>query len=75
VSLDFTAIDFETANSYRGSPCSVGVVKVRDGQIVGESAKRPRSSLALTRRTRPRSCPSEEDGYHQLRRSVARRCP
>jgi DNA polymerase III epsilon subunit-like protein len=35
--LDFTAIDFETANSYRGSPCSVGLVKVRDGQIVDES--------------------------------------
>lgn len=32
--LDFTAIDFETANSYRGSPCSVGLVRVRDGQIV-----------------------------------------
>lgn len=29
--LDFTAIDFETANSYRGSPCSVGLVKVRNG--------------------------------------------
>jgi DNA polymerase III subunit epsilon len=37
MSLDFTAIDFETANSYRGSPCSVGLVKVRDGQIVDES--------------------------------------
>ncbi|MBB2974993.1 DNA polymerase-3 subunit epsilon [Microbacterium endophyticum] len=31
--LDFTAIDFETANSYRGSPCSVGLVRVRDGQV------------------------------------------
>lgn len=38
MSLDFTAIDFETANSYRGSPCSVGLVKVRDGQIVDESS-------------------------------------
>ena len=37
MSLDFTAIDFETANSYRGSPCSVGLVKVRDGQIADES--------------------------------------
>jgi hypothetical protein len=37
MSLDFTAIDFETANSYRGSPCSVGPVKVRDGQIVDQS--------------------------------------
>lgn len=32
--LDYTAIDFETANSYRGSPCSVGLVKVRNGQAV-----------------------------------------
>lgn len=34
--LDFTAIDFETANSYRGSPCAVGLVRVRDGQSVDE---------------------------------------
>lgn len=34
--LDFTAIDFETANGFRGSPCSVGLSKVRDGQIVEE---------------------------------------
>ena len=34
--LNFTAIDFETANSYRGSPCSVGLVKVRAGTIVDE---------------------------------------
>jgi len=32
--LNFTTIDFETANSYRGSPCSVGLVRVRNGQIV-----------------------------------------
>ncbi len=32
--LDYTAIDFETANSYRGSPRSVGLVKVRDRQVV-----------------------------------------
>lgn len=37
MSLDFTAIDFETANSYRGSPCSVGLVKVCDGQIVDQA--------------------------------------
>lgn len=29
--LDFTALDFETANRHRGSPCSIGLVKVRDG--------------------------------------------
>lgn len=32
--LNFTAIDFETANSHRGSPCSVGLVKVHAGQVV-----------------------------------------
>ncbi|MFJ1457881.1 exonuclease domain-containing protein [Nocardia sp. N2S4-5] len=29
--LNYTAIDFETANSYRGSPCAVGLVRVREG--------------------------------------------
>ena len=37
MTLDFTAIDFETANSSRGSPCSVGMVKVQDGEIVDEA--------------------------------------
>lgn len=32
--LDFTAIDFETANGSSASPCAVGLVKVRDGKIV-----------------------------------------
>ncbi|WP_371818147.1 exonuclease domain-containing protein [Pseudarthrobacter sp. C4D7] len=36
--LDFTAIDFETANGFRGSPCSVGLVKVRGGRIVAEAS-------------------------------------
>ena len=31
---DFAAIDFETANNERTSVCSVGVVVVRDGDIV-----------------------------------------
>lgn len=31
---DFAAIDFETANGERTSVCSVGVVIVRDGEIV-----------------------------------------
>ncbi len=31
---DFAAIDFETANRERSSVCSVGVVIVRDGEIV-----------------------------------------
>lgn len=34
--LDFIAIDFETANSHRGSPCSVGLVRFRDGIAVAE---------------------------------------
>lgn len=34
--LDYTAIDFETANAYRGSPCAVGLVRVRNGRIVDE---------------------------------------
>ncbi|KUO19678.1 hypothetical protein AQJ91_17785 [Streptomyces dysideae] len=29
------AIDFETANEHRGSPCAVGMTKVVDGRIVG----------------------------------------
>ncbi|MCQ2289275.1 MAG: 3'-5' exonuclease [Muribaculaceae bacterium] len=32
--LDFAAIDFETANNCRSSVCSVGIVIVRDGEIV-----------------------------------------
>lgn len=32
--LDFAAIDFETANNERSSICSVGVVIVRNGEIV-----------------------------------------
>lgn len=31
---DFVAIDFETANQYRHSICSVGIVVVRNGEIV-----------------------------------------
>jgi DNA polymerase-3 subunit epsilon len=35
MSLSFAALDVETANSARGSICSVGVAVVRDGHIVG----------------------------------------
>lgn len=38
MSLDFTAIDFETANSSRASACSVGLVKVRDGRVVDSAS-------------------------------------
>jgi DNA polymerase-3 subunit epsilon len=34
MSLDFTAIDFETANNSPASPCAVGLVRVRNSQIV-----------------------------------------
>ncbi|WP_338891907.1 exonuclease domain-containing protein [Rhodococcus sovatensis] len=34
--FDYTTIDFETANSHRGSPCSVGLVRVRNGVAVDE---------------------------------------
>ena len=42
--LDFTAIDFETANEQRSSACAVGVVRVRGGRIVEtfETLLRPR---------------------------------
>lgn len=36
--LDFTAIDFETANGFRGSPCAVGLTKVRGGVVVEEAS-------------------------------------
>ena len=32
--LNFTAIDFETANGSSASPCAVGLVKVAEGKIV-----------------------------------------
>jgi DNA polymerase-3 subunit epsilon len=34
VPLDFTAIDFETANSSPASACAVGLVRVRGGEVV-----------------------------------------
>jgi len=34
--LNFVALDFETANTYRRSACSIGMVKVEDGKIVDE---------------------------------------
>ncbi|WP_375503705.1 exonuclease domain-containing protein [uncultured Jatrophihabitans sp.] len=33
MSLDFTAVDLETANGHRGSPCWIGLVRVRDGRV------------------------------------------
>lgn len=36
--LNFTAIDFETANGSPASPCAVGLSKVREGKVVDELA-------------------------------------
>jgi DNA polymerase-3 subunit epsilon len=38
VPLNFTAIDFETANSSSASACSVGLVKVVDGRVVDRAS-------------------------------------
>jgi DNA polymerase-3 subunit epsilon len=38
VPLDFTAIDFETANSSSASACAVGLARVRDGEVVATAA-------------------------------------
>ena len=35
--LDFTAIDFETANSSPASACAVGLVRVRNGRVVAKA--------------------------------------
>ncbi|MBL3700613.1 3'-5' exonuclease [Leucobacter luti] len=35
--VDFTAIDFETANNHPSSACAVGMVRVRDGKIVDQA--------------------------------------
>lgn len=32
--MDFIALDFETANEKRSSPCSIGIVVVKDGKVV-----------------------------------------
>ncbi|MBZ9691791.1 exonuclease domain-containing protein [Clostridium cagae] len=34
--MNFVAIDFETANEKRNSPCSIGIVVVKDGEIIEE---------------------------------------
>lgn len=44
---DFAAIDFETANAQRGSPCALGLVTVSEGKIMGRQKwlMRPPSSV------------------------------
>jgi len=34
--INYVALDFETANSYRGSPCAIGLVRVRNSVVVDE---------------------------------------
>lgn len=34
--MEYTVIDFETANSSRSSACALGIVQVRDGKIINE---------------------------------------
>ena len=36
--MDFVSIDFETANEARSSPCSIGLVTVRDGRVVDKTS-------------------------------------
>ncbi len=31
--MNFVAIDFETANEKRNSPCSIGIVFMKDGRL------------------------------------------
>ncbi len=37
MALDFTAIDFETANTSSASACAVGLARVRDGRVVAQA--------------------------------------
>lgn len=32
--MDYIAIDFETANEKRSSPCSIGIVVVKNSEVV-----------------------------------------
>ncbi len=36
--VDFTAIDFETANGHASSACAVGLVRVREGRVVDRAS-------------------------------------
>lgn len=44
---NFAAIDFETANQQRTSVCSVGIVIVRDGEIVDSYYSLIKQSLSI----------------------------
>ncbi|WP_238385345.1 exonuclease domain-containing protein [Nesterenkonia muleiensis] len=47
--LNFTAVDFETANGFRGSPCAIGMVRVRDGSVDELYFKRMRPPAGFDR--------------------------
>ncbi|GAA1824071.1 exonuclease domain-containing protein [Nesterenkonia flava] len=47
--LHFTAVDFETANGFRGSPCAVGLVRIRDGREVDSFYTTMRPPLGFDR--------------------------
>ncbi|HEL0683175.1 TPA: DNA polymerase III subunit epsilon, partial [Streptococcus equi subsp. zooepidemicus] len=34
MSYSYVALDVETANSFRGSICSIGLVKFQDGEVI-----------------------------------------
>ncbi|MBG6217037.1 DNA polymerase-3 subunit epsilon [Arthrobacter sp. CAN_A6] len=46
--LNFTAIDFETANSKRGSACAVGLAKVQGGKVVETTSWLIRPPVAVS---------------------------
>lgn len=37
--MQYTVIDFETANSNRSSACSLGAVQVKDGKVINEVSR------------------------------------
>lgn len=77
--LDFTAIDFEAANSDRNSACSAGYATVRDGIITDSGSwliyphTGPRSFDAYTMRIH-RITPAMTAGAPSLRASMAALC-
>lgn len=61
---DFVAIDFETANAERCSVCSVGIVIVKDGEIVDKfySLIQPEPLLLLLEYSCPWTYTKGHDG-------------
>ncbi|MDN0079215.1 3'-5' exonuclease [Bacteroides gallinaceum] len=65
---DFAAIDFETANECPSSVCSVGVVVVREGKIVGKLYRliRPCPDYYAYWNTRVHGLTSQDTAHAQL---------